>query len=95
MSDVLTEDLSDVTTADMVASVKRELAMRERVYPNWVASGRMKHEGAQVEMRRMRAVLKVLLERQAAETPCTHVHWKFEDHGRRCSCGTLMLDPGD
>jgi hypothetical protein len=61
------EDLSDISTDAMVACVKRELAMRERVYPRWVQSARLTHEAAQLEIRRMRAVLKLLLERQAGE----------------------------
>ena len=67
MGDVLTEDLSDVTMAEEIACVKRELAMRERAYPKWVASGRMKPEEAERETRRMRAVLKRLLIAERAE----------------------------
>lgn len=67
MTDALTEDFSDVSTADMVQAVKREIAMRENVYPKWVASGRMKAATAEAEIRRMRAVLQVLLQRQRAE----------------------------
>jgi hypothetical protein len=26
---------------------------------------------------------------------CDHKHYKYEKHGRRCTCGTLMVDPGD
>lgn len=65
--DVMDEDLSDITTEVMIACIKRELALRERVYPGFINKGRMTHEGAQVEIRRMRAVLKVLLERQRVE----------------------------
>lgn len=58
---VLGEDLSDVTMADEIACVRRELAMRERAYPKWVSGGRMKQAEADRELRRMRAVLKRLL----------------------------------
>jgi hypothetical protein len=29
------------------------------------------------------------------KTPCDHIHWNFKTHGRICSCGTVMVDPGD
>ena len=58
---VLDQDLSDVTLADEIACAKRELAMRERVYPTWVGRGKMKQAEADRETRRMRAILKRLL----------------------------------
>lgn len=27
--------------------------------------------------------------------PCDHRHYEFAKHGRRCTCGALMLDFGD
>jgi hypothetical protein len=29
------------------------------------------------------------------DPPCDHAHWDFAKHGRHCSCGALMVDPGD
>lgn len=26
---------------------------------------------------------------------CNHLHWEFRKHGRYCTCGTIMSDPGD
>jgi hypothetical protein len=26
---------------------------------------------------------------------CDHKHYRFNEHGRYCSCGTQMCDPGD
>jgi hypothetical protein len=26
---------------------------------------------------------------------CDHQHWKFDVHGRYCTCGTVMVDFGD
>ena len=26
---------------------------------------------------------------------CDHLHWVFDKHGRYCTCGTSMFDPGD
>jgi hypothetical protein len=50
--------------ADQIACVRREIAMRERVYPKWVNAGRMKAEAAEREIAAMRAVLKTLLSLQ-------------------------------
>ncbi len=54
------------TLAEQIAEVARECAMRERVYGNWVLSGKMKLEDSQRQIRRMRAVLATL-ERLRAE----------------------------
>lgn len=42
--------------ADQIACVRREIAMRARVYPKWIASGRLKPEEAAREQARMQAV---------------------------------------
>lgn len=36
----------EFTVTQKIAELKREIAMRHRVYPNWVSSGRMKQEEA-------------------------------------------------
>jgi hypothetical protein len=46
--------------ADQIACVRREIGMRERVYPKWVAGGRMKQDAADRELAAMRAVLATL-----------------------------------
>lgn len=43
-----------------IACVKREIAMRERVYPKWIDAGRMKPEMAAREIDTMRGVLGTL-----------------------------------
>ncbi|HUC70346.1 MAG TPA: hypothetical protein VMS01_04060 [Stellaceae bacterium] len=48
-------------SAAQIACVKREIALRERVYPKWVAGGRMKQEAADRELTTMRAVLATML----------------------------------
>lgn len=53
-------DLFPVTNEEMRACVEREIAMRERVYPRWVDSGKMSQDKADAELRAMRAVLEVL-----------------------------------
>ncbi len=50
----------DVPIADMIACIRRELAMRQRVYPRQVEANRMKQAEADQELRRMQAVLNLL-----------------------------------
>jgi hypothetical protein len=45
-----------------IACVEREIVMRRRVYPEWIAKRRMTGERAQAEIRAMSAVLKTLRE---------------------------------
>ncbi len=49
-----------VPIADQIACVERELRMRARVYPGWIAAGRMTREKADAETRAMEAVLMTL-----------------------------------
>jgi hypothetical protein len=49
-----------VTLADMLGCAKRELAMRENVYPRWVAAGKMTQQKADLELRYMRAIVSYL-----------------------------------
>jgi len=49
-----------VTIEQQLACVRREIAMRERVYPRWVEQGKMKPESAKRELDSMRAVLETL-----------------------------------
>jgi hypothetical protein len=45
---------------EQIASVKREIGMRERVYPHLVKSGKLKEEKAAAELLAMRSVLDTL-----------------------------------
>lgn len=49
-----------ISIAGQIAEVKRELDMRERVYPNQVSAGKMKQGEADMLMDRMRSVLETL-----------------------------------
>ncbi len=49
-----------VQLSDQVACVKREIAMRERAYPRWVAGGRMTQQKADQELAAMKAVAETL-----------------------------------
>lgn len=46
-----------VSLEEQIACVERELEFRSRVYPRWVADGKLKSGTAALEMERMRAVL--------------------------------------
>lgn len=50
-------ELFPPTLVEEILCIRRELAMRERVYPRWVAEGKMKPAMAEREIAWMRAVL--------------------------------------
>lgn len=58
--------MKKVTRIEMIASVKRELAMRKTVYPKRVQAGKMKQELADHETNCMQAVFNTLM---ALEVP--------------------------
>jgi hypothetical protein len=49
-----------MTRADQIACVRREIEMRQRVYPRWVEAGRMTMAKARIEIETMQSVLKTL-----------------------------------
>ena len=51
-----------VSLADQIACAKRESALRQRVYPAWVKSGRMKQADADREIARMNAIVQTLIQ---------------------------------
>ena len=53
------------TLAQQIACVKREIAMRERVYPKWVSAQKMRQSEADHEIAAMKAVLGTLMELKA------------------------------
>lgn len=57
------------TFKQQIECVEREISMRERVYPNWIAAKKLKQEKADYEFACMRAVLHTLksLNRQYEE----------------------------
>ena len=58
---------SEITLGMQVACVRREIQMRERVYPKLVGAGKMKRHIADIEMAAMRAVLATMVYRMKAE----------------------------
>jgi len=53
-------DLLPITIDDEIRCVEREIKMRERVYPRWIAAGKMKRETAHREIDVMHSVLESL-----------------------------------
>jgi hypothetical protein len=53
---------------DMIKSVAREIALRVRVYPKWVANGRMNQEIANREILCMEAVIAILRDFHASRS---------------------------
>jgi len=60
MPDLFGTKLAPVPLPAQIACIEREIAMRKRVYPAWVASGRMSQAKADAELLAMRAVLETL-----------------------------------
>ena len=58
MPDLLPERPIDLR--QQIEAVEREIHMREKVYPDWVARKRMRPEKADYELKAMRAVLATL-----------------------------------
>ena len=50
--------MTEITTEQKIACIKREIAMRQRVYPRWVDTGKMKQEKADHEIDAMLAILR-------------------------------------
>lgn len=49
-----------VSIEDQIKCVEREIKMRARVYPRFIASGKMTPQGAEKEIENMKAVLETL-----------------------------------
>ena len=60
-------DLLPITLDDEIICIRREIAMRERVFPRWVSGGKMKAHNAEHEIAVMRAVLERLLRIERGE----------------------------
>jgi hypothetical protein len=48
------------TLDEQIACVRREVGVRERVYPGWIEKGRIKPEAADRELEHMKAALRTL-----------------------------------
>lgn len=52
--------MTAISLAEQIKCVKREIAMRARLYPQWVATGRLIQSKADAEIAAMKAVLETL-----------------------------------
>ena len=57
-------DAPAISLAEQITCIRREIGMRERVYPKSVSAGRMKAEAAERELAAIRAVLETLVSLQ-------------------------------
>ena len=53
-------DLFPPSIDDQIAEAERELAMRRHAYPRWVASGTLKADRAERQVKAMEAILDTL-----------------------------------
>lgn len=60
-------DLLGITLADEIECLKREIRMREQVYPRWVSNGKMKPDKAEREIAVMKSALESLHRLQGLE----------------------------
>lgn len=67
MTTVPTHPHAPITLDDKIAELRREIAMRERVYPGWVSAGRMTEARASRQTAVLRSILRDY-ESQAAQT---------------------------
>ena len=58
-----------ITIEEMVAEAKREIALRERVYPNLIRQRKLTEPDARLQMLKMQAILELLLRVQKIESP--------------------------
>lgn len=56
-----------ISLAEQVDCVRRELRMRERAYPRWIAAGKMTQAKADAEIAAMTAVLATVEEAAGKE----------------------------
>ena len=56
MADLLSGNEPEVTYADMLRELERELKMRHEVFPRWVANRKLKQETADYRIRVLGAV---------------------------------------
>lgn len=84
-----------MTLTEQIASVRREIAMRTRVYPNWVASKKMTQAKADHELAAMRAVLDTLQRTESLGATGRHPmgHVSDDDEGElRMAVGYDHID---
>lgn len=61
--------MSEPSIPELAKCARREAAMRKRVYPKWVDSGRMTQSAADHETDCMEAIAKMLTDMEEKEQP--------------------------
>ena len=56
-----------VTLQDAVKEIRREVKLRERLYPQWVASGKLNKATAERQLARLKFALELLEGKQAGQ----------------------------
>jgi hypothetical protein len=98
MSEAPTEPVAPITIEDQIEEVRKEISMRERVYPEWVKTGRYKPDTANRKLAVLRKVMNTLEwlrdnrawihEEQAARRE--RAHWRKEDAKREAARDPLV-----
>lgn len=57
------------TLDEQIASISRELAVRERIYPEWLDTGQITPKKANHQIACMKAILQTLMAQKAASAP--------------------------
>lgn len=60
--------MTAIPLSDQIAAVRREIGLRERLYPRWVTDGKLGEQKAAAEIAAMKAVLESLLRLEGLET---------------------------
>lgn len=68
-----------ITDRDKLVDSQRELAMRKRLYPQWVAAGRMSKKMADRQIAIQEAIVQDYIAKAAAEAAATDLF----NHGAR------------
>ena len=58
-----------VSLTEQIQELQRELRMRDRVYPRWIASGKLTDADAGRQLARLRAAISTLVQLQAEREP--------------------------
>lgn len=56
----MSDDLLPITRNDMIAEIRREIAMRQRAYPRWVAAGKMSANKSRRQIAVMQAIERAI-----------------------------------
>ena len=58
------ENTEPVSLADMIECAEREIGFREKLYPRWIRENKLTQTLADLELRRMKSIYRLLVEMQ-------------------------------